>query len=358
MDILKVSGVRFVGVSACIPQNLVDNRDSCKHLFDNLDTLIKATGIKARCVADCGTTALDLEVCAARDLMAKTNAAPNEIGAVICVTFTPEYLMPADAPSAQKQLNIPNHSLAFDINMACSGYGYGLYVSSMLAKALSKKVLLLNGDVQSVYVSKYDKATVPVMADIGTATLIEPVTGGEDWDFSFYTDGGGRESLFIPAGGSKNPVGEEDLQYINYDEGSRRRAIDIYMNGFEIFRFVAMDVSRFLLEFMSICDINSNTIDAFVPHQANIYMIQQLAKKLKIPLEKLWKSGDIYGNPSSASIPLTIANCAGEWFALNRNMDGRIMASGFGGGLSISACNIILPCDAVYSVTNYKPYTP
>ena len=351
MEILDITGVRLVGISACIPQNIVNNRDACKDLFDKVDTLIKATGINARCIADPGTTALDLGACAAQDLLRKTKTIADEIGAVICVTFTPEYLMPADAPSAQQRLGIPKYSLAFDINMACSGYGYGLYVAAMISKALSKKVLLLNGDIQSAYVSKKDKATFPVMADIGTATLIEPIENDQVWEFCFYTNGSGRNALYIPAGGSKHPIQEKDLQYNIYEDGSKRRNTDIYMDGFEIFRFVAKEVSRFLTEFMEACDISANSLDAFVPHQANIYMIEQLAKKLKIPRERVWKSGDVYGNPSSASIPLTIALCAEEWFKSNRG--GRIMMSGFGGGLSISACCLELPADAVYSITDY-----
>ena len=185
MDILEVKGVKIGGVVACLPENRIETKDSCLGLYGEkgVETLIKATGIKARCVANTGTTTLDMCVTAAKELIGKTNTALDEIGAVICVTFTPEHIMPADAPSAQSRLGLPNNCMAFDINMACSGYGYGLYIGSLLTKQLNKKVLVLDGDVQSAYVSKLDKATMPVMGDAGTATLLTPSDSEEVWKF-------------------------------------------------------------------------------------------------------------------------------------------------------------------------------
>lgn len=352
MNILEISDVEIEGIVACLPENIVNNKEKCVGLFgDKVDNLIKATGINARCIADVGTTALDLGVEAAKELMKRTKTFPEEIGAVICVTFTPEYLMPADAPGAQARLGLSNYVLAFDINMACSGYGYGLYVASSLANSLNKKVLLLDGDVQSAYVSKLDKSTVPVLADAGTATLISPSKNSKKWKFSFLTVGEKREALFIPAGGSKRPMKNEDLDYIEYDDGSKRRESDIYMDGFEIFKFVAQDVSKFIQKFINTIELKPEDINAFIPHQANIYMIEKLSKKLKIPKDKLWKSGDVFGNPSSASVPLTIAKNTNEWF--ENNVCDEVLITGFGGGLSVSVANIQLKKEGFYSVINY-----
>lgn len=353
LDVYKISGVKIDGIIACLPENLIDNKQSCSELFgDGVETLIKATGISARCVADVGTSSLDLGVTAAKELILKTSTSPDEIGAIICVTFTPEYLMPADAPAAQARLGLPNNLMAFDINMACSGYGYGLYIASLIARSINKKVLLLDGDVQSAYVSKNDKATVPVMSDIGTATLITPDNTAAEWKFSFYTDGKRREALFIPAGGSRHPISHQDLEYKEYEDGSKRRNIDIFMDGFGIFSFVAQNATKFIMGFMEENGLTPIEIDAFVPHQANMYMVGQMAKKLKFNPEKVWKSGDEYGNPASASIPLTIAKNATEWFG--KNNGGNLLIAGFGGGLSISVANISLSSKAVYSLIQYK----
>lgn len=351
MDVLTLSGVRIEGVVACLPENILDNRVACADLFgEGVETLVKATGIEHRAVASPGTTSLDLGIAAARELFERTSTDPADVGAVICVTFTPEYLMPSDAPAAQAALGIPTHSLGFDLSLACSGYGYGLYLAGSLAKALNKKVLLLDGDVQSAYVSPADKATVPVMADIGTATLVAPGSGAE-WRFAFYTDGSRREALFIPAGGSRRPTRPDDLEPVAYDDGSLRRATDIYMDGFEIFRFVAQDASKFIAQFISETEAGLPQLDGFVPHQANMYMINQLARKLKIDSAQVWRSGQEYGNPASGSVPLTIARCASDQLAPDR--ENSILLAGFGGGLSISVARIGLDPAACYAVCQY-----
>ena len=346
MDILKISGVEIAGVCGCLPENLIDNREACKPLYgDGVETLIKATGINARAVVNKGTTTLDLCVKAAQKLLDETKTAPEEIGAVICVTFTPEHLMPADSPSAQFRLGLPNNCMAFDLNMACSGYGYGLYLGASIASQLNKKVLVLDGDVQSAYTSPEDKATMPVLADAGTATLLKPNPAAPEWHFSFYTDGTGSKVLYIPAGGAKEATRPEDLEAIEREDGSKRRNADIYMDGFAIFKFVSITACHFIQDYMSAREITPESLDAFVPHQANIYMITQLTKKLKIEKEKMWKCGDIYGNPSSASVPLTIA-------ANGNNLPcGHTLFSGFGGGLSVSVGDIYINKDAYYGIT-------
>lgn len=353
MDILKIDGVRVAGIVACLPARSLDNREACRELYgDGVDTLIKATGILKRRVVEPGTTALDLYTRAAEDLLQKTGTAPEEIGAIVCVTFTPAHLMPADAPAVQARLGVPNGCLAFDVNMACSGYGYGLYLGATIARQMNKKVLVLDGDIQSAFVSVQDKATLPVLSDAGTATLLEPDAGAAPWSFGFYTDGSDQSVLLIPAGGSQQPTKAEDIELREYEDGSRRRNTDLYMDGFAIFKFVAMTASRFIREFMEQRSLTAENIDVFVPHQANIYMITQLTKKLKIPAEKMWKSGDIYGNPGSTSVPLTIAENAGKWFAAGGGK--RTLLSGFGGGLSITVADIELNSDGVYSVIEYQ----
>ncbi len=350
MDILDVRGVKISGIVACLPENLVENRVDCQKLFpeDALNNIIKATGINKRYIANRGTTALDLSIQAASHLLEKTNTKAEDIGGTICVTFTPDNIMPSDAPLAQSRLGIPKDSMGFDIGMACSGYGYGLYIASTIVKGLNKKVLLLDGDTQSAYVSKTDKATVPVMSDVGTATLLEPCDDNNSWKFSFYTDGSGRDVLKIPAGGSKHPTQIDDLDYREYEDGSKRREVDIYMDGFEVYKFVAQDASKFIGRFMQELDLTPEKLHAFIPHQANMYMIKQLGKKLKFDEDKVWKSGDEFGNPGSASIPLTIAYNANKFFTDNGEIESLI--SGFGAGLSISVAKLNISKDGFYNI--------
>ena len=221
-----------------------------------------------------------------------------------------------------------------------------------VAGFVSGLIVAFDGDAQTAYVSQRDKATMPVMADVGTATLVEPCEGTPDWHFSFYTDGSQREVLYIPAGGSKRATTADDLAYQAYEDGSERRDVDIFMDGFGIFKFVAMTASKLIARYMEQREIDADSIDAFVPHQANVYMIGQLAKKLKIPVEKMWVSGDKFGNPASASVPLTIAVNAADWFSAGGG--GKTLFSGFGGGLSISVADIELLPDGYYKLVRYE----
>ena len=174
-----------------------------------------------------------------------------------------------------------------------------------------------------------DIATVPVMADAGTATLVAPSDGqdGGTWKFAFLTNGAKGDTLTLPFGGK------------------------ISMDGLGIFKFVTMDVLYLICDFMAATGETPETIDAFVPHQANVFMIQQIAKKLKFPPEKLWVSGDVFGNSSSATVPTTIAYCGGK--NESRAAKGRLLVSGFGGGLSASVGLIDLSGNCKLKVLDY-----
>lgn len=312
MKIETLAGCRIAGVCACLPKNAEDNLARCEEVYGSLSraqSVVKATGISRRRIVAAGMTSLDLCERAARDLLADTSTDAGAIGAVVFVTFTPERSMPCNACQIQKRLGLPNDVIAFDLGLACSGYAYGLYVAGLLVRQTGRKVLLLDGDVQSPVVRPDDEATVPVLADAGTATLLVPEPDANEWQFAFMSKGEGGEALQLPFGGT------------------------ISMDGFAVFKFVAMDVSSFINQFMVAIGAESETFDRFVPHQANVYMIRQLAKTLKFPQEKLCVSGDEVGNSASATVPVTIAWCGAR---------GRLLISGFGGGLSASVASIVI----------------
>lgn len=324
MNLLVVSDVKIQGICSCLPARSEDNLARCREIYGDEKkaiSVVKATGIKSRRIVEPGTSSLDLCVAAARRVMADCAVRSEEIGAVICVTFTSERVMPCNACQAQRQLGLEKDVMAFDISLACSGWAYGLFVAGQLARAAGRKVLLLDGDTQTTHMDQADLATVPVMADAGTATIIAPCEGEGSWTFSFLTDGSKGDVLTLPFGGK------------------------ISMNGLGIFKFVTMDVLHFIRDFMEAARAKPEDISAFVPHQANIFMIQQIAKKLQIPQEKLKLSGDIFGNSSSATVPTTIA------YTQSR---GRLLVSGFGGGLSASVGFIDIPHDCKLGVIDYE----
>lgn len=333
MQILELNSVEIEGIFACPPSCQEDNLTRCAEVYGDEKkafSVVKATGIRYRRVVDTRTTSLDLCVRAAEKLMVDTGLAKDEIGAVINVTFTPERTMPCNACQAQRRLGLPTDLVAFDINLACSGWAYGLYVAGMFAKSTGKKVLLLDGDTQTPYMDASDIATVPVMADAGTATLVSPSANESvaPWRFAFLTNGAKGDVLTLPFGGK------------------------ISMDGLGIFKFVTMDVLNFIRDFMAEVDATPETIDAFVPHQANVFMIQQIAKKLKFAPDQLWVSGDVFGNSSSATVPTTIAHCG----ANNASAKGtrRLLVSGFGGGLSASVGLIDIKDDSRLKVFDYE----
>ena len=353
MDIFKVQGISIDGIVSCVPDHKIDNCSALRELYgEEADLIIKSTGIHTRYSVVSGTSSSDMCTACAEKLLTATDTSLNDIGGIVFVTFTPDRRMPFNAAKVQHDLHLSREIPALDLSLACSGYPYGLYTAALLCASCRKKILLLDGDAQTPFVSPMDKAVFPVLSDGGSATLLSYSGNSSMWNFSFYTDGAGREALTIPAGGSEKPESEADLAYCLNNDGSKRRNIDIYMDGFAVFRFVALDVAKWLLEFMNTCSENADSIDSFVPHQANMFMIKKLAQKLRFSWENTWQSGSVLGNPASASIPITIAYGAERY--LHADRANRVLLSGFGAGLSASAGIIDLDSNAFYDFFLYK----
>ena len=299
----EISGVAIEGLAAYVPPRSVENDAN----------VAKATGIVARRIAEDGETALDLSVRAAERLLAETGLSRDDLGAVVSVSFTQHDRMPCGACQAQARLGLPKGVVAFDVMQACAGYGYGLYVSALLARQTGRKVLLLDGDRQSEFLDGSDAATSPLLGDAGTATIVAPAAGAAEWKFAFASDGEKGGALRLENGGT------------------------IRMDGFGVFRFVATDVVAYLKSFISSAAPGGGFL--FAPHQANVYMVRQLAKSVGVPDGSLLVSADRFGNLSSASIPVTLA----EHAEAVRGKE--VLLAGFGGGLSVALCLVDLPAD-------------
>ena len=291
MESFEIKGIGIEGICACLPGNVVPNEEK----------VAKVTGIATRRIANKGVTVVDLCVKAAQRVIADTGSKVEDFGAVICVSFTQHDRMPCAAVQAQARLGLSGNVIAFDVTLACSGWGYGLYLAGLLASQTGKKVLLLDGDVQSEFMDDGDAATRPLLADGGTATIVSKAEDG-NWRFSFLADGAKGDALRLEHGGT------------------------IKMDGFGVFRFVATDVVRYVKEFAAGETLDDGRI-MFVPHQPNVYMIRQLAKSVGFSEEHTAVSCDDLGNLSSASVPTTIA-----W----KGVRGELLFTGFGGGLSVS----------------------
>jgi 3-oxoacyl-[acyl-carrier-protein] synthase-3 len=249
--------------------------------------------------------------------------------------------MPNNASYAAHLLGLPTDCAATDTSLACSGYVYGLWLGALMALSLGAPVLLLAGENHSYSTSPRDRSTALLFGDAGTATLLTP-EGDSEWHFGFMTDGSRREALMIPEGRARHPFNQRSLEYRTWPDGGERRPIDIRMDGMAVFNFVVRNVPGCLASLMEKHGAQVGDFDTLLLHQANLYMMKQVAKKLTVPLEKMPVSLDRYGNSSSATIPVTICS------ELQKDVSAKphkVLTAGFGAGLSISAAIMdIGPC--------------
>lgn len=301
-------------VVGCVPANAADNLSILSGLAGEAKaaSIVKSTGFPSRRVAAHGETVYDLALPAARLTLEGVDAA--EVGGVVAVTFSNPVRFPALAVRLQHALGLPHGVAALDISLACGGYPYGLFVAGQLAASTGGRVLLVDGDVQSAHVDAEDVNTLAVMGDAATATLVSAPPSAAPAHFGFYTDGAGADAL---------RCGEDGK---------------IRMDGFGVFRFVAGPVASFLAGFIADCPLKPSL---FVPHQANMYMVRQLAKALGLE-DALLTSGERFANPGSCSVPLTIA--------ANPMAAGVALAAGFGAGLAAAAAVVELPAACRRSV--------
>lgn len=337
MNISTVKGVRVEAIAACVPENKVDNLEFAKaHFEEDMTSNIKALGVFERHVAvKEETTAMDFCVAAAERIFAEGGVKKDEIGAVIFVTLTPDCLMPNNSTYAQYLLGLDKDVATLDINHACPGYVFGLWNAALIAKNMQKKVLLLDGDINSKYVSPWDKSTALLFGDAGTATVISPDDNAPDWHFTFMSDGSNREAIMVRLG-MRYPIKEEYLQYKTWEDGGKRRFIDMEMNGRAVFDYVVDVVPEIANAFMEELETCAEEYEKLVLHQANHFMLKKLAKaigfdhKTQMPI-----CMNKYGNTSSVSIPLTIAS------ELSEPTD-HIFMIGMGAGLASGIADLSL----------------
>ena len=337
MNISTVKGVRVEAIAACVPENKVDNLEFAKaHFEEDMTSNIKALGVFERHVAvKEETTAMDFCVAAAERIFAEGGVKKDEIGAVIFVTLTPDCLMPNNSTYAQYLLGLDKDVATLDINHACPGYVFGLWNAALIAKNMQKKVLLLDGDINSKYVSPWDKSTALLFGDAGTATVISPDDNAPDWHFTFMSEGSNREAIMVRLG-MRYPIKEEYLQYKTWEDGGKRRFIDMEMNGRAVFDYVVDVVPEIANAFMEELETCAEEYEKLVLHQANHFMLKKLAKaigfdhKTQMPI-----CMNKYGNTSSVSIPLTIAS------ELSEPTD-HIFMIGMGAGLASGIADLSL----------------
>jgi 3-oxoacyl-[acyl-carrier-protein] synthase-3 len=245
--------------------------------------------------------------------------------------MTPDYRVPSTACLIQDRLKCAQTTAAYDINMGCSGFVVGLYNACALIKGAGlRRVLLLAGDTQTKLCYDQDKNVVFILADGGTATLVEADPGAGDIVIELMTDGSRFQNLYVPAGGFRRPSTDATREIKQQADGGIRSDDNLYMNGMEIFKFSATDVVKSLSSFMEAEHLSATDVAYLFLHQANGFMNDKIAKKLRFSAEQVPYTIAFYGNTGSASIPLTMAH----HFSTGASAGGRCLMSGFGVGLS------------------------
>jgi 3-oxoacyl-[acyl-carrier-protein] synthase-3 len=301
----------------------------------------KTIGLDKRRVVEPGSTAADLCEAAARRLYAGGGFSMDNTDAVVFVTQTPDHFQPANAAILHGRLGLPTDCAAFDVNLGCSGYVYGLWLASMMIETeCCEDVLLLAGDTMSLCVNPRDRAVAPLFGDAGSATLLSREPDAVHSWYSLKTDGASGDAIKIPAGGFRMPRSEATARESVDKDDNVRSLDDLHMDGAEVFNFsirVEPEAVRGILEYAG-CAIED--VDAFVFHQANRYIIGNIARRLKVPAEKVpVDTVSKYGNQSCASIPATICDALGTRV---RAECVRAVLSGFGVGLSWATCLTVL----------------
>ncbi len=333
----RISDVEISGIVTCVPtleKCIEDELELFGGKVKQLERLKKTIGLHLRRVVDEQTTAADLCEQAARCLIEQSAVEPSKIDTVICVTQTPDYSQPCNAAVLHGRLGLSKQCAAFDINLGCSGYVYGLWMAhTMIASGGCERVLLLAGDTISRLVSARDRAVAPLFGDGGSATLVERSQDPIAAFFSLHTDGKGYENLIVPAGGARQPCTKDTAFAVEDEAGNLRSPENLFMDGAEIFNFSITEEPKSVIELLEYAGMNNDTVDYFVFHQANRFILSNIAKRLKLdPAKVPMQTVERYGNQSSASIPAAI--CGELATALADRSSTRLLLSGFGVGLS------------------------
>ncbi|WP_310377786.1 ketoacyl-ACP synthase III [Flavobacterium sp.] len=347
--ILNISNVQISGSVSCVPKTKIFNLENT--LFNSPDEAIKfveMTGVEEKRHLEEGVLVSDLCYQAAELLIKKLEWEKDEIGVLIMVTQTPDYLIPNTAIILQNRLGLSKNTACFDIPLGCSGFVYGASViSAMLASHSFKKGILLVGDSSSLLAHKADKTAAPLFGDAGCATAFE-FREGKNFNFKLWSDGSGFKSIIIPDGGFRNRFSEESLHVLEDSDGSKRTRVNPKMNGTDVFSFGITQVPREIKSFLELINKEVSDIDYFLLHQANKFMLEMIRKKLKLESAQVPYSIIKYGNTSSASIPLTLSLLGAD--ARNK----KIAMCGFGIGLSIGSAYFEIGDEFINELIEYE----
>lgn len=334
MAILKFQNVGISAMAACVPKNIICNYHYNLDIWpeDEVRKVVDKVGVAERRFADDKTCSSDLCFAAAKKLIEDNNIDRSEIDLLVFLSQTPDYRMPATSILLQDRLGLPMSTMAFDISLGCSGFISALsIVYSMMQNKGFRKALLLDGETRSKVYSRKDRREAFIFGDAGVACLVERDEKFGKSHFSINSDGSRGNLIMIPGGGYRNMSSVDTLREKVVDEyGNVRSDEQGHMNGADVFNFVIVEVPKDIRKLMEATGEDIQSVDYYVFHQANAFINNYIARKMKLDKEKIPWTIQKYGNTSSVSVPLTIVS------ELKDRMNGekKVMMSAFGVGMA------------------------
>ena len=353
MSQLTINNVRIAGLSACVPTTVEDNRTLPIYKDEN-DALkvIASTGIERHHKVDDKTTASDLTVKAVEALLDKLGWSSHDVDCFAYVCTSRDFIAPQTACILQDRLKLREDCCVFDLPFGCSGWVYGMsIVSSLMSHGTFKRSILVAAETNTRNRNPRDTAVRPLFGDAATATALEyDPARSHPMNFMYGVDGSGYDAVWAPFGGIRNPVTPEALEEKEVSPGVYRRGVDMIVNGMDVFGFAIKQPPRSLKELMTTFNIDVETVDLLLLHQANKFIDEKIRKAVKIPPEKTPYCLEEYGNVTSASIPLTmVTRCAEQLSGSEKHC----VACGFGVGLAWASMEFYAGNVEVVDVIDY-----
>jgi 3-oxoacyl-[acyl-carrier-protein] synthase-3 len=308
--------IGITGLGVHVPEQVFTNKDLEQYVDTTDEWIVERTGIHERRFATKEEALTDIAAPAAIAAMANAGADPASFDLIVVATVTPDMMFPTSSALLADSLGMPD-AAAYDLLAGCTGFMYAVAQAySMVSSGLSKRALVVGGDVLSKILDWHDRSTLVLFGDGAGAVVIEPVEEGGFLGFELGADGGGGENLWLPGSGSRY-----------FEDGDKL----VKMNGREVFKFATRVMVSSAQKVLDECGLTVDDIDVYVPHQANKRIIDHAAGKLGIPEEKVVVNVDRYGNTSSGSIPLALADAAAD----GRLREGElVLMTGMGAGLT------------------------
>lgn len=322
-------GAAIRGLGMAVPATVLANHQLEELVATSDEWIVTRTGIRERRIARDGETTSALAAKAARDAIADAQLEPDEIDMILCATCTGDYLWPATACIVQDAIG-SRRAAAFDISAACAGFCYGVEVAAALIESgKANNIVLIGADTLTRHVDWSDRSTCVLFGDGAAAVVLRPSEPAQGvLGSSIGADGSHHRSLFIPAGGTQSRL-TPALIAARYDK--------LVMRGGEVFKFAVRIMGEACLNALAEASLSADDVDLFIPHQANIRIINAAATRMGLPPEKVFCNLERYGNTSAASVPIALFEAA----AMGRIKDGDIIVLvGFGAGLTWGA-NVI-----------------